>query len=593
VFEAALSRIPQHKKNAAIKQGSNLETGALKAVDVFVRLLQMEFPEALEHSDIVRALLLQGDPDTMEIAYNWLQGIEVEVEDRKKLNLKSQPPKDHQLVRGISWLMSLGGPIMIALDQIDSIVAASNLLAEKHSDVDDETESTARGIIHLFGDGLMGLQSTTFRSMTVLACLGETWTVLREKVLKSVSDRFSSPIFLQPAASASGQITQLIAGRLAGAYQAHGFKPPYPTWPFSPKAIAKIGEALPHKVLMLCDNFKLKCLAQAGVVECLDLGGDAVEPQPKPNASIDGKFAELIQKADLTRIAPDTDDGQAYGELISTALRLYATEIHPPNNVDAVAGNYSDERRPALHARLTFTFHAEADLEKHYCFRVLPHANALSVQARLRAAMTASGIDKKLPFRHLFILRDAEFPSGKVTNELRARFLADGGRQIAVSEPDLRVFLALQAMHAEKIDGFDAWLQASKALSQTSFFQSVGLCPPPLTAAGTAAAKPSQTGAAPAPTAKPVAATPAETSPAKPFSKGDPSSDRGSKPDIKVGAIPLGHRVEGGARPAGGFVGGDVDPTHCHFRRVWLRQDRVVAPDGRGSCSVGYSCHCR
>jgi hypothetical protein len=196
VFEAALARIPKYKKEAAVEESRSLETGALRTVDAFVRALRMEFPEALEHSDIIRALLLQGDPDTMEVAYNWLQGIEVEVEDRKQLNLKSQPPTDHQLVRGISWLMGLGGPIMIALDQIDSIVAASNLLAEKHTEIDDETESRARGIIHLFGDGLMGLQTTAVRSMTVLACLGETWTVLREKVLKSVSDRFSSPIFL-------------------------------------------------------------------------------------------------------------------------------------------------------------------------------------------------------------------------------------------------------------------------------------------------------------------------------------------------------------------------------------------------------------
>jgi len=52
--------------------------------------------------------------------------------------------------------------------------------------------------------------------------------------------------------------------------------------------------------------------------------------------------------------------------------------------------------------------------------------------------MTASGIDKKLSFRHLFILRNGEFPSGRVTNELKVRFLADGGMCVAMNEDDLR-----------------------------------------------------------------------------------------------------------------------------------------------------------
>ena len=82
VIKHVTKRLRKHWPNKVVARLA----GVLKAVDLFVRLLQMEFPEALEHSDIVRALLLQGDPDTMEIAYNWLQGIEVEVEDRKKLN---------------------------------------------------------------------------------------------------------------------------------------------------------------------------------------------------------------------------------------------------------------------------------------------------------------------------------------------------------------------------------------------------------------------------------------------------------------------------------------------------------------------------
>src|SRR6266567_6620616 len=108
VFETALHRVPAEKRKAIISSYKNLEGGAIGTVNLFVKILQNEFPAALEYSNIIRALLLQGDPDVMEIAYNWLQGLEVDPSDRKKLNLTAPSPKNEELVRGISWLMSLG-----------------------------------------------------------------------------------------------------------------------------------------------------------------------------------------------------------------------------------------------------------------------------------------------------------------------------------------------------------------------------------------------------------------------------------------------------------------------------------------------------
>ena len=260
VFEAALHRVPAEKRKAILTANKNLDAGAIGTVNLFVKILQSEFPDALEHSNIVRALLLQGDPDVMEIAYNWLQGLDVDPTDRSKLNLTAPSPTNEDLVRGISWLMSLGGPTLIAIDQIDSIVAASNLAAESSSGAGDETENAARAIIHLFGNGLIDLKGITTRSMTVVSCLGETWTILRERVLSTVHQRFSEPVFLRPASVETGQISDLIASRLRPAYAQPGDAPPHATWPFTPQAIAKLGDVLPRKALMLCENFRLKCL---------------------------------------------------------------------------------------------------------------------------------------------------------------------------------------------------------------------------------------------------------------------------------------------------------------------------------------------
>jgi len=554
VFEAALSRVPAEKRKAIMSGYKNLDGGALGKVNLFVRILQSEFPDALQYSNIIRALLLQGDPDLMEIAYNWLQGLDVDPADRNKLTLSAPSPTNEELVRGISWLMSLGGPTLIAIDQIDSIVAASNLAANRSTVVSDETENTARAIIHLFGEGLINLKGITSRSMTVISCLSETWTILRNKVLASVSQRFSEPVFLRPASTETGQISDLIAGRLSRLYAQSGDALPYATWPFSPQAIAKLGDALPRKALMLCEAFRLKCLSDGRVAECFHFDDGTREmhaPSLKAESLLDAKFAALKAAADLGAVSLDASDGNVFGKLISETLELYTAEVLHSENIDFEVTDYSDERRPALHSRLTLTFHSEGDLERHYCFRIVGHSHALSVQARLRAAMTASGIDKKLPFRHLFILRNGEFPSGRVTNELKVRFLADGGMCVAMNGDDLRTFIALRDLHNSKPEGFIAWLQTTKPLCKTRFFQSVGLCPPPLSATAPldAKAEGATTKTSPSPTK--ISVLP------MPLQEASPKHDAPAEvrprdqlivpaPPQKDAAIPVGHRLEGG-----------------------------------------------
>jgi Helicase HerA, central domain len=170
--------------------------------------------------------------------------------------------------------------------------------------------------------------------------------------------------------------------------------------------------------------------------------------------------------------------------------------------------------------------------------------------SRLRAAMTACGIDKKLPFRNLFVLRNAEFPSGRVTNELKAKFLADGGMRVAMTEDDLRTFIALRELYRSKPDGFLAWLQTTKPLCKTRFFQSIGLCPLPLSATAPLTAQTTHVDVE----ASPVAVkNPASPIPALARSSGPPPAAKATpREPSTVGAvqngaaIPVGHRLEGG-----------------------------------------------
>src|ERR1700730_15409762 len=89
-------------------------------------------------------------------------------------------------------------------------------------------------------------------------------------------------------------------------------------------------------------------------------------------------------------------------------------------------------------------------------------SNATAFQSRLKAAMTASGIDTALMFRHLFILRRGETPSGPKTAQLIDQFRQAGGKFIAPAAGDLRAFVALQAMSKRDMAGLAAWLRQRK-----------------------------------------------------------------------------------------------------------------------------------
>src|SRR5262249_21319141 len=118
-------------------------------------------------------------------------------------------------------------------------------------------------------------------------------------------------------------------------------------------------------------------------------------------------------------------------ELLDATLRIFEKHLDLPQDVDVVVQRDPDQKRPSLHDRLTFIFHNEGDREQHYCFRILGHTNARAFQSLLKAAMTASGIDRALKFRHLFILRRGDPPGGAKTKALVDQFTNAGGKFIA------------------------------------------------------------------------------------------------------------------------------------------------------------------
>lgn len=459
----------------------------LDTVELFVTLLRRLDPANIaRHHDVVRALLLLGSDDWHEstLAYCWLQGLDVDEDDRKALGFTRGAPPYPELVRGMLWVMSLAGPTLIAVDQIDAIVSASNLLAGMEEEPKDDTERKARAIIDVLAGGLMDLHDVKSgkRALTVVSCLDATWPIIEAKAVRSVLGRFE----MRPPIEGIGQnavVEELVRRRLEPAYAATKFEPPYPTWPFRPEAIDSARGLLPRLILSRCHEHRQRCVAAGAISECLTLGEAAAPPADGPvPPTFDREYEHRRSAATIHALLdPETEDTKA-GDLLVDAGALLLRHFDLPEDVDAKVQRETSEKRPSLHARLSFTFRSEGDREQHYCFRFLGHPNALAFQSRLKAAMTASGIDRALEFRHLVVLRRGDPPGGVRTKALVDQFLKAGGIFIAPKDDDLRAFVALREMAKRDQPGFDAWLRTRRPLFDTALFRAAGLCPPPFLA---------------------------------------------------------------------------------------------------------------
>ncbi len=521
----------------------------VKLVEVFQRVLPMvDRAKAMEHGDVFRAMcfLRSQDFTAASLAHAWLQGYDADPERRTKLGFFRPPPEPARIVAGLSWIMGIAGPTLVALDQIDGVIDASRL--------PDEDGPDGAGLAEVLAAGLVELNDVRHRGMTVLACLEGSWERLKARSTNAFVHRFTppAPVVLRgmnDRKAAAG----LVAGRLAPAFDGAGFAPPYPTWPFSRSAIdaaAAIG-IMPRLLLMRCDAFRRDCIAKGVVTECNDLVG---EPPPPPVPAIesdDFNVAAARHRAEIPDAAAVED--APLGRLLRDAFDLYAMETPPRDDTDVASKGDPEQRIPPLHGRLTFTYHAENDRERHVCYRGLPQTNAIAFGARLRAALTSSGISSQIAGRDLVLARRGGIPGGPKTRDLFDRFTKAGGIVVDPSDDDLRTFAALRDMRASaeahgRRDAFEAWLREKKPLRATAFFRAAGLgegpdAPPPGPTnrpdPEPEAAKPARR-PAPRPAPPPVAgSTPGATAPDRP--EAPPPRERAARPD----AIPVGRFGDG------------------------------------------------
>ncbi|MGC5659112.1 ATP-binding protein [Micromonospora sp. WMMD723] len=451
------------------------------ALDAFVEGLVGYAPHvARACRETARALALSASEDVShrDIAENYFtSGEEGEPGERSAWGMRRAPRSAQQIVQELSWLLALTGPSVIAVDQIDTLIAQSVAAGDAlhaRPDVRDDPEQAA---VHArIADGLMSLRQLTRRTLTLVACLPTSWTIIRSRTVGTVSDRFRMAPRLTTIHDAT-LACKIVERRFAARFTERGFVPPYPSWPVRPEAFAQAEQMTPRQLLIDIDRHIRACVAAGEVRELTRLGA-AAAPQPHGPSlpavedldRFDARFAQLKSEVDVSGpLARDSEDSTVPALLAAglTAWVMTRGEQSGSFSVDP-----APSAQPPLHARLRLTLDETTEDQVHWCFRAISEEHhAIAALARLRKACTVAGLDARVARRKLFLLRNGAWSSGAKTRQAITAFTQAGGTILPLDHEDLRILGALRVMLAESPVDIQGWLTTRQPTRDLSVLQ--------------------------------------------------------------------------------------------------------------------------
>jgi len=397
--------------------------------------------------------------------------------DRAAWGMRRAARTPEEIVQDLSRLLALTGPTVMAFDQIDVLLAQSNLRGDPTAQgrADGEAEWQQLVVVESVAGGLMTLRERTRRMLTVVACIPASWELIKRKATDTVSDRFREAPHLMTISNPE-LAREIVRRRFAPYFEQLGFVPPYPTWPVHPDAFRAAGVFTPRRLLVVIDAHIRACLLTDEVQELRDLG-DSLSADPPSAlaqppaidattlATYDERFDALKRDADvITPLEPDTEDRAVPGLL---AAGLSAWILERPEGSGAFSVDPPPSAKPDLHARLRLTLAEETEDEVHWCFRAVSdghHGN--SALNRLRRAVIGAGLEPGVPKRRLFLLRNKGWSTSPKTQQEVRELSESGGRTLALNNEDLRILAALRTLLNEDPVGVRPWLIARQPAAQ-------------------------------------------------------------------------------------------------------------------------------
>lgn len=408
---------------------------------------------AVECQDTLRALVLyraKGKAWEAGNAYLVLSD-GVEAADREEWGFRA-PLRPPQLLLGdLSKIFALTGPVVMAVDQVDSVITQA-------------ADSPGEGaLVDRLADGLMRVREETRRTILVVACLPRSWDLIENHAVSSAAGRFRV-LDLRTAMPSVAVATAIVERHLAGLYGEIGFTPPHATWPVHPLAFAgrDVAHWTPRRLLQRVDEHIRRCLTHDTVEELRDFAATAPEPAGLPAVvsqeadELDALYARLRDTADILAPLDHHREDERMQALLGAALHCFVLE--QGDNAPALTVDASRGGNPPLHARLRLTIDEAGEGEVHWSFRAIAHTNARAVLARLKSAQLEAELHQGNDERHLVVLRNTPFSGGPATTTALEAFRSAGGVDLPIAESDLRLFSALEKMRGQSPQGFLPWL---------------------------------------------------------------------------------------------------------------------------------------
>jgi hypothetical protein len=456
---------------AASREDLDAFAAGLRRIDPTLNLLRQ---------DTARALILLASPrhDQWEAGSCFLSCDELDTEERRAWGIRSLRRQPKQLVAELSRLLSLSGPSVLAVDQIDALVDLVHTASEGAVD---------RSLVAKVAADLMALRDTMHRTLTVIASLPDTWKYVTDNAVGTVGDRFRMARQLRNIPNADvGRL--MIEKRFAADFADIGFHPPYPTWPIRPVAFDGATGYTARRLLQRIAAHVRTCLRDQTVRELDQLddatdggtGGDDRGQRAMPGgsplasegnlAALDARFAELREGASVMEaFDPETED-LAVPSLLRAGLESWIRE-----RGDAMDGLFFLERPPRkdppLHACLRMMVDERTERQRRWSFRAIGSERARSAQSRLRKAITEARLAGESPDRRLFVLRNSSWPNGPATQKLAAELRDKGGAAITFTAEDLKTFHALGTMLGSDQPDLGVWLAARQPAHRTELLR--------------------------------------------------------------------------------------------------------------------------
>ncbi|WP_433242678.1 helicase HerA domain-containing protein [Streptosporangium sp. CA-135522] len=413
--------------------------------------------------DTLRALVLRAGADyaAQDVGDGFLSALpEEEPGERAAWGIRQFPKTPQEIIKDLSRLLALTGPSVIAVDQIDVLVAQSPV-AGNGTAVHDWHDLI---VVDQMAGGLMALRETTRRTLTILSCLQQTWTLVEKFATDTARDRFRIMPDLKPLPDAE-TARALVEKRFATRFAEHGFEPPYPTWPVRPAAFDGAGEYTPRQLLIRIDEHIEACLAdqEARELESLDRAAGPQPPRVRETSDftgIDARFAELRRQAQVADALDAAVEDAVMPALLAAGLSAWIDGLGEAGRRFSV--DPPPSKKPPLHARLRRTLDEETEDEAHWAFRAIAATHPVAALSRLRAASVMAGLNAEVPKRRLFVLRTVPWSKGPRTLAAVAAFEQAGGRVLVVEEEDLRSLAALRQLYADNPPDLRAWLAARR-----------------------------------------------------------------------------------------------------------------------------------